>query len=57
MENTTIKKSEAPQTVYDMATQSLPPDEFVELERILIMLCETRNLDLKIHEESEKHKS
>lgn len=45
--------NESPQNVYNMATQSLPPDEFVELERILIMLCETRGLELKIHEQIE----
>jgi len=48
------RKELAPQDVYDMATQSLPPDEFVELERILVMLCETRKLKLKIHEISEE---
>ena len=41
-------KDIAPQVVYEMAIESLPPDEFERLEEVLKLLCETRNLNLEM---------
>lgn len=34
-------------TVWNMAGESLNPDDYVELERILSQLCDTRSIDRK----------